>query len=392
MGTAGGALGSGRATGASAGTAAVRGAPATGLADDTRHPPPHESPSAACAGRPGADHGENRGDVVAGPPRRPPSPPSAPPASGRREQRGRSAVSNDRVSRSVAPGSRSPRQSEGQPLRRRRAGRGTHRGESPVGNLPAKAEGGPLNEAVGAGEGHRAVDDVEGTTMIHAVVDRLLQPGHPAVAGGSGTITVPAPGPADRPTFTAEHRADLVRFAAFRLGRVRLGGQDAEDLVQNVLVRVLSGDGTGRAGAAADRCAGTLDRPDAYLRRALANECVSHWRRHRREIPTDEVPDRLAKRPPGGTAVPPNTCGPDAPEPRPARTGLRRRVLRATRAPRDRPCGRPGSPRAPRRRRSTLPGRRLRTQTTRQPVSPSARSVPAVSASARSGRSGRGRQ
>jgi RNA polymerase sigma factor (sigma-70 family) len=94
--------------------------------------------------------------------------------------------------------------------------------------------------------------------------------------------------PDDWAAFTAEHRADLVRFASYRLGRSRLGGQDAEDLVQDVLVRMLSRG----AANAADQSGQVVGRPQAYLRRAVANECVSHWRRHRRELPTDEVPDR----------------------------------------------------------------------------------------------------
>lgn len=92
--------------------------------------------------------------------------------------------------------------------------------------------------------------------------------------------------------FTAEHRDDLVRFASYRLGRSRLGGQDAEDLVQDVLVRVLARGNTDRSGAVADRSGQALGRPDAYLRRAVANECISLWRRHRRELPTEDVPDQ----------------------------------------------------------------------------------------------------
>jgi RNA polymerase sigma factor (sigma-70 family) len=91
--------------------------------------------------------------------------------------------------------------------------------------------------------------------------------------------------------FTAEHREDLVRFANYRLGRSRLAGQDAEDLVQDVLVRILTRGGVDKSGAVADRSGTTLGRPQAYLRRAVANECISHWRRHRRELPVEELPE-----------------------------------------------------------------------------------------------------
>jgi len=101
---------------------------------------------------------------------------------------------------------------------------------------------------------------------------------------------IPAPRSAGWPAFTAEHRADLVRYAASRLGRTRPAGQDAEDVVQDVLVRMLA-QGGGRAGAA-DQHGERLNRPDAYLRRAVANACVSIWRRHRRETPAAEPPDR----------------------------------------------------------------------------------------------------
>jgi RNA polymerase sigma factor (sigma-70 family) len=116
--------------------------------------------------------------------------------------------------------------------------------------------------------------------MFDAAVVQLPYPRQQAKAG-SGTATWAE--------FTAESRADLVRFASYRLGRSRLAGQDAEDLVQDVLVRVLA---RGGGEATADRSGQVLDRPDAYLRRAVANECISHWRRHRRELPTDELPDQ----------------------------------------------------------------------------------------------------
>jgi RNA polymerase sigma factor (sigma-70 family) len=116
--------------------------------------------------------------------------------------------------------------------------------------------------------------------MFDAAVARRPYPRQPAKASSDGWAA-----------FTAEHRDDLVRFASYRLGRSRLAGQDAEDLVQDVLVRLLARGTTDKAGAVADQSGQALGRPDAYLRRAVANECVSHWRRHRRESPTDEVPD-----------------------------------------------------------------------------------------------------
>jgi RNA polymerase sigma factor (sigma-70 family) len=76
----------------------------------------------------------------------------------------------------------------------------------------------------------------------------------------------------------AAHRVDLLRIA-----RVRLRGlADAEDVVQEVTLRVL------RAG----RPATAVAAPAAYLRRAVVNECTSHWRRSSRDVLTDTVPDR----------------------------------------------------------------------------------------------------
>ncbi len=73
------------------------------------------------------------------------------------------------------------------------------------------------------------------------------------------------------------YRDSLVRFAESYAHRA----SEAEDVVQDVFVRLL------RPGGAA-----VPERPGAYLRRAVANECVSHWRRRRRERLTDEVPER----------------------------------------------------------------------------------------------------
>ncbi|HEX6755143.1 MAG TPA: sigma factor, partial [Mycobacteriales bacterium] len=84
------------------------------------------------------------------------------------------------------------------------------------------------------------------------------------------------------------HRADLVRAARTRLGA---GGADAEDVVHDVVVRVLKGG----------RDAAGVDAPGAYLRRAVGNECVSRWRRTAHEVVVAELPDRA--RPPHDEAV-----------------------------------------------------------------------------------------
>lgn len=75
------------------------------------------------------------------------------------------------------------------------------------------------------------------------------------------------------------HRGDLVRAARTRLGS---GGADAEDVVHDVVVRVLRGR----------REAGSTAAPGAYLRRAVGNECVSRWRRTSRETLMADLPDR----------------------------------------------------------------------------------------------------
>ncbi len=74
------------------------------------------------------------------------------------------------------------------------------------------------------------------------------------------------------------YRGDLVRTARSRLGA---GGADAEDVVHDVVVRVL------RGGKDVDEMA----TPGAYLRRAVGNECVSRWRRTAREVVVAELPD-----------------------------------------------------------------------------------------------------
>ncbi|HST66407.1 MAG TPA: sigma-70 family RNA polymerase sigma factor [Mycobacteriales bacterium] len=75
------------------------------------------------------------------------------------------------------------------------------------------------------------------------------------------------------------HRGDLVRTARSRLGS---GGADAEDVVHDVVVRVLRGR----------RDAAEMATPGAYLRRAVGNECVSRWRRTSREVVLADLPDR----------------------------------------------------------------------------------------------------
>ncbi len=84
------------------------------------------------------------------------------------------------------------------------------------------------------------------------------------------------------------HRGDLVRTARSRLGS---GGADAEDVVHDVVVRVLKGR----------RDAAEMATPGAYLRRAVGNECVSRWRRTSREVVMADLPDR--PRPAGDEAV-----------------------------------------------------------------------------------------
>jgi RNA polymerase sigma factor (sigma-70 family) len=77
--------------------------------------------------------------------------------------------------------------------------------------------------------------------------------------------------------FTA-HRAELVRTAQSRLHCAA----DAEDVVQEVLLRLLRGT----------RSTADVDAPIAYLRRAVVNECASRWRRTNRQVLMSEVPDR----------------------------------------------------------------------------------------------------
>jgi RNA polymerase sigma factor (sigma-70 family) len=86
-------------------------------------------------------------------------------------------------------------------------------------------------------------------------------------------------GPDDWAGVLGTYRGDLVRTARSRLGA---GGADAEDVVHDVVVRVL------RGGKDVEQMA----TPGAYLRRAVGNECVSRWRRTAREVVVAELPDR----------------------------------------------------------------------------------------------------
>lgn len=75
------------------------------------------------------------------------------------------------------------------------------------------------------------------------------------------------------------YRAELVRTARARLGR-DLPGCDAEDVVHEVFLRVV------RRGPNPDQ----VQRPVAYLRRAIANECITRGRRHR-EWAVEQAPE-----------------------------------------------------------------------------------------------------
>lgn len=69
-----------------------------------------------------------------------------------------------------------------------------------------------------------------------------------------------------------------------RYGHALTGSpHDAADLVQGVLERVGSRWSKVRR----------ADDPLAYVRRAMANDHVSRWRRNRREIPVHEIPERI---------------------------------------------------------------------------------------------------
>lgn len=79
--------------------------------------------------------------------------------------------------------------------------------------------------------------------------------------------------------FVIARRAALLRTAYLLTG----DHDDAEDLVQVALVKVVP------------HWRRIADRPEPYVRRVLARESVSRWRRRRwREVSTAEPPDRRA--------------------------------------------------------------------------------------------------
>lgn len=79
--------------------------------------------------------------------------------------------------------------------------------------------------------------------------------------------------------FVAARRQALLRTAYLLTG----SHEDAEDLVQVALVK------------AVPHWARIADHPEPYVRKVLARESVSRWRRRRwRELTTDTLPDRVA--------------------------------------------------------------------------------------------------
>lgn len=82
--------------------------------------------------------------------------------------------------------------------------------------------------------------------------------------------------------FVVARQAALLRTAYLLTGHA----QDAEDLVQTTLVKVVP------------HWRRISDNPEPYVRRVLVNENVSRWRRRRwREESTGELPERLAEAP-----------------------------------------------------------------------------------------------
>ena len=82
--------------------------------------------------------------------------------------------------------------------------------------------------------------------------------------------------------YVVARQAALLRTAYLLTGHA----QDAEDLVQTTLVKVVP------------QWRRIRDNPEPYVRRVLVNENVSRWRRRRwREHPTDDLPEVLAEGP-----------------------------------------------------------------------------------------------
>lgn len=82
--------------------------------------------------------------------------------------------------------------------------------------------------------------------------------------------------------FVLARQASLLRTAYLLAGHA----QDAEDLVQTTLVKVVP------------QWHRIRDNPEPYVRRVMVNENISRWRRRRwREHSTDDLPESLAADP-----------------------------------------------------------------------------------------------
>ena len=90
-------------------------------------------------------------------------------------------------------------------------------------------------------------------------------------------MSVPDRGQAGFEEFVAGRRQALLRTAYLLTGN----HEDAEDLVQVALVK------------AVPHWARIAEHPEPYVRKILARESVSRWRRRRwREVATDDLPER----------------------------------------------------------------------------------------------------
>ena len=88
--------------------------------------------------------------------------------------------------------------------------------------------------------------------------------------------------------FVVARQAALLRTAYLLTGQA----QDAEDLVQTTLIKVVP------------QWRRIRDDPEPYVRRVLVNENVSRWRRRRwREQTTDVLPDVLLHEPDGAELI-----------------------------------------------------------------------------------------